>query len=194
MTLADLDPVALLILWGVLAGIGRLAQGKEKGQGRPRPRSGPPARRDPATRRQPTTFEELLAEMQGRLEEAPEDAIGDRDGVTALPSAEEVEERESLEVIPVPVSLETPSREFGREAADDRMLETQRAIAERVREAEARNRGWRLSDHDRFDAEIRRTAPRPAAVRHSTRPPLRQAIVWREILGTPVGLREPGES
>jgi hypothetical protein len=190
---AALDPVLLLVLWAVMAGLGRLASGnKAKQQRPPPPPDGGTGSPGPPVRKAPETFEELLAEMRGQSEHAREDRIGDRAEAGALPSAEEVEERQSLEIEPVVVSLEVPVREPGREAADDRMVATQRAIDERLRAAEARNRSWRLSDHERFDAEIRRVRPDVTRVR-SARPPMRQAIVWREILGPPVGLREPGQ-
>jgi hypothetical protein len=200
MVLAALDPIVLVLLWGGLALFGRLAKGAQKGPG------GTPVPRPPRPQGQPETFEELLAEMRGQLQGAEEpeprvinergevdDWVGVRRETHALPGAEEVEELESWDaVLPVPVSHDSDVRVPGREAADDRSVAFQATIARRLKAAEARNRGRGSEDHRAFDAKIRRTKP----VIATARPPkqsLRQAIVWREILGKPIALREHEE-
>ena len=89
---------------------------------------------------------------------------------------------------PLIVSLETePERAERVEAAyDDRAEAASRA---RIEAARARDRALNAADHAEFDHRIRQPAggaARPA--RH--RPDLREAIIWREILGPPVSLRE----
>jgi hypothetical protein len=106
-----------------------------------------------------------------------------------LPSAEEVEERDSLEgrSLEVEESLEViddrPARRQRVEVdADDSAEEV---VQRRILEAEARNRPLNAADHRRFDAEIRPAAaatdPKPGTGRNR----LHDAIVWRELLGPP---------
>ena len=86
-----------------------------------------------------------------------------------LPGAEEVEERETLEIEREAVSLEVPAPVVGREIIDlDDQVEI--VAARRIREAELRNRGWQASDHRAFDARIRRpkAAATPTARRRIT--------------------------
>lgn len=184
----DLDPgILLLLLWGLLSIFGGIAKKKQQRSQRPGQSPVPP----PRSRREPATFEDLLADMREQLEAAQraeraeqEEGAGGRE---PLPWEEEVEEVESLEVEPVVVSMEGPAR-IEERAIVDSDLEGQRLIAERLREAEARNRAWRLDDHRQFDARIRapaaEAAPPPRHVRD-----LRRAVIWREILGKPVSLR-----
>lgn len=184
----DLGPfLPFLILYGVLSLLGRAAKKRQGAR-----EAAPPARqRVPG---KPETLEDLLAEMRGQLEQArtmDDAASGPRIGRPAgqpLPDAEEVEERESLEIEREAVSLEVPAPVIGREIID---LDDQAELvaARRIREAERRNRGWQASDHRAFDERIRRTRPLAVPV-HRARPDLRQAMVWREVLGPPVGLRD----
>jgi hypothetical protein len=198
VTFAALDPIVLVVMWGVLALVGRLAGGKGK--------KGAPRRPTSQPQREPETFEELLAEMAGlpRAEEpVPPVQVNERGEVDEwvgvrreshqLPAAEEVEELESWDVVvPVPVSYDSDVRVPGREDADDRSLAFQETIARRLKAAEARNRGRGLADHEAFDRKIRRKKPVVAKVK-PPRQSLRQAIVWREILGKPIALSEHGE-
>ncbi len=66
--------------------------------------------------------------------------------------------------------------------------------ARRRRESAARRDAPRTAaDHDRFDARIRKEAADATAVAvpaESSRPDLRQALIWREILGPPKSLRD----
>lgn len=203
----DLDPgLLLLLLWGVLSIFGGMAkkrqQGQQQQQRRRQQQAAQPGTRE-RTRRQPETFDDLLTEMREQLEEAKraearQRAEADRPGLPRpeaverprepLPWAEDVEERESLEEEPVIVSLETPVTIEEREMVDSD-LEAQRLIASRLQAAEQRNRAWRLEDHKKFDARIRAAAPEkklPAGRAAA----LRNAVVWREILGKPVSIRE----
>jgi len=73
------------------------------------------------------------------------------------------------------------------------MAQAQAAIAERREVAAEHSRGRTAEDHRRFDREIRRVEKAPPAKRAVALPDLGQAVVWREILGPPVALRD-GES
>lgn len=143
--------------------------------------------------RKPTLPARKAAPPQRRAQptgEADRGPLG-RHSRTRLPSAEEVEERDSLEGI----SLEV---EESLEIIDDRPARRQRAevdsddgaeevVQRRIREAEARNRPLNAADHRRFDAEIRPTAAE-APKSGTGRNRLHDAIVWREILGPPKSL------
>jgi len=155
---------------------------------RPAPR--PEARRPPPpavdTRQEGDQLEELLRGL-GEIAGIP---VPERDRVgrptdRSLPSAEEVEERESLETEPRTVSLEgivvRPDRRMVDQ--DD---EAELIVQRRIREAEARNRSLTRADHQAFDTRIR-AEPRVVAT-PDTRRSLREAIIWREILGPPKGL------
>ena len=183
----DLGPlIPFAILYGILSLLGRAGK---KRQGAPR--QGPPRERVPG---KPETLEDLLAEMRGQLdrartmEESVERPRIGRPARQPLPSAEEVEERETLEIEREAVSLEVPAPVVGREIIDlDDQVEI--VAARRIREAELRNRGWQASDHRAFDARIRR--PKAAATPstpHARR--LREMMIWREVLGPPVALRD----
>lgn len=194
--------IVILLVWGALALVGRFLNRGGNRQQPPRQRPPSPASRQRA-RGKPETFDDLLTEMREQLEaarraEARQRADAERPGLPRpepverprqpLPWAEEVEERESLEEEPVVISLEEPAP-IGEREIVDLDEEAEAVIARRLREAELRNRGWRLEDHQEFDAWIRVAAPqrKPAAGRAAA---LRNAVVWREILGKPVSMRE----
>jgi hypothetical protein len=107
-----------------------------------------------------------------------------------LPEAEDVEERTSLEEEENVVSLETevtrPARP--RYDHDDAAEEVARR---RIAAAEARSGELTKAEHLRFDQRIRQEPAEHTAVRRYTPAQLRDAIVWREILGPPVSEREP---
>ena len=106
-----------------------------------------------------------------------------------MPGAEEVEERDSLETDREAVSLETLDDRSERPVEDfDDQAEA--VLARRLAVAEARTSGRTLLDHRRFDEAIRAPVPVKPPVRR--RPGLRQALVWREILGPPVSLKRAG--
>jgi hypothetical protein len=167
-----------------------------------------PASGDP-TQREGSRLEQLLRELERNLEQAgglprpkpeaqraPEiqrkPEIQRRPEVIRLPQAEEVEERVSLEEPEKVMSLETqvlrPSRP--RYDHDDTAEEIARR---RIAAADARSGELTRADHARFDQRIRQEPADHTAVRRYTPAQLRDAIVWREILGPPVSERDsPG--
>lgn len=151
-------------------------------------RSAPPARQavrfkpKPAPPRQ----REVAQDDRGPMGRAPR---------TRLPSAEEVEERTSLEdegrlveerrLRNVEVFAERPER-----VIQNRDEEAAAVAARRIRSAEARNRPHEAVDHASFDQSIRKPEQPVAARSRLNVQGLRQALVWREILGPPKALQD----
>ncbi|MFL5496516.1 MAG: hypothetical protein ACJ8DC_19180 [Gemmatimonadales bacterium] len=154
------------------------------------PRPMPPVKFDP-TQREGRQLEQLLRQLGHTLEQSggPLGRAPDR----RIPTAEEQEERESLEVAPVARSLESePTRSI--RVTVDQDDEAERVAARRIAEAEGRIRPLTKADHRAFDQRIRQEpADKTATPGYSVRR-LRDAVIWREILGPPVSLRDPGHS
>jgi hypothetical protein len=150
------------------------------------PRTLPPPAGVDATQHEGARLEGLLRDLGRTLETA-------RVRTTLPPvraGEEDVEERESLEVVPEVVSLERDVRRAERTRVDqDDQAEA--VVSRRIAAAEARNAAHTPADHRGFDRKIR---PEPAdhtavATRSYTAQQLRDAVVWREILGPPASLR-----
>ncbi|MGE0556562.1 MAG: hypothetical protein AB7R55_24320 [Gemmatimonadales bacterium] len=190
--------VALLAVFFVLNLISRGVQQQKRGRGAPRRRA--PERLPSGGsegRRQPQSIKDLLDEFRRAMEEAERRSKGEDVVVLEPPTPVEedeeddldaIEERESLEVVPEVRSIEAPVRVVERSVVDldD---EAEAAIRERLRWAEQTARGRRPGDHAAFDARIRRK-PEVEEEPEAARPDLRQAIIWREVLGPPVSLRD----
>lgn len=111
-----------------------------------------------------------------------------RPGDAILEDAEEVEELDAYDDVPVVVSIEDPIVRPERPIID-RDSGAEQAIRRRLLAAEARLTGRSKADHARFDERIRvppEEAPPQRAVLQPI--PLRQAMMWREILGPPKSL------
>jgi hypothetical protein len=187
----DLSGLIILALFWFLVNL----LGKGKGQGkqpRQRPRPAPPTSQGQAdaTQREGSQLEALFRELERRLEQAsPERGPRGRPASIALPPAEEVEERESLGVEPEVVSLEEEAKRPARLRVD-RDEGAERIEAARVAAAQARSGALTRADHAVFDARVRQQPADATAVRPPTPERLRQAMIWREILGPPVSLRD----
>jgi hypothetical protein len=107
-----------------------------------------------------------------------------------LPSAEEVEERQTLETDPEVVSLEQEVRRPARPRLD-RDERAEQIEEARVAAAQARSGALTRADHKAFDARIRQEPADATAVRALSPEQLRRAVIWREILGPPVSARDP---
>lgn len=188
----DLGPLLLLgFMWLVVNAIrkagsappgGKRPPGSTPGAARP----GPPPGAD-ATQREGLQLEELLRQLGRTLdgESGPAGRAPDR----RLPPAEEVEEVESLETVSEVLSLETdPSRP--RRAVIDQDDQAEQIVARRLKAAAAHSAPRTRAGHQAFDARIRQEAADKTATRGYTARQLRDAIVWREILGPPVSLRD----
>jgi len=150
----------------------------------------PPASGADPTQREGERLEELLRNLGRTLDQAsgPMGRAPDR----RLPPAEEVEEAQSLEWLPQVRSLETPPNRPGRVIVDQDDGAEQ-LVARRIAEAEARSGPRTRADHQAFDRRIRQEPADKTAVRPPRTKQLRDAVLWREILGPPVALRRPDE-
>jgi hypothetical protein len=70
--------------------------------------------------------------------------------------------------------------------------EAEMIVQRRIREAQERDRALSKVDHQAFDSRIRAVADATRVARPKL-DSLRRAIVWREILGPPVALRDDRE-
>jgi hypothetical protein len=176
--------------------------GRARGESQPRPRTGaqvpqphPPTARDPsqrdATQREGSRLEQLLRELERNLEQA----AGGQGRTTVrlptppLPDDEDVEERGSLEVPERVVSLETGVKRPER-VTYDQDSGAEDLVRRRIAAAEARSGALTKAGHKAFDTQIRQEPADHTAVRRYTTAQLRDAIVWREILGPPVSERD----
>ena len=157
----------------------------EPGHGTPRPLPRP-ATMDP-TQREGSQLEQLLRQLGRTLDQAgdPLGRLPDR----PIPSAEEEEEGQSLEVTPVVRSREIDVPRISRLPVDQDD-EAERVAARRISAAEGRDRGHSKADHLAFDQRIKREPADKTSTRGYTVRKLREAVVWREILGPPVSLRD----
>ncbi len=204
----DLGPLLLLGLgWLVLNAIRKAGSAPPGGK---RPPEGPRSTALPgspgtkrtsvapgadSTQREGLRLEELFRELGRTLEEAsaPADrAPANRAPQRKLPPAEEEEELESLEIVPEVRSLETaPVRVQRVEIVQDDLAE--QTVARRLKAAQAHSAPRTRPDHRAFDARAQQEVADKTATRRYTARQLRDAVVWREILGPPVGLREEEE-
>ncbi|NNG16287.1 MAG: hypothetical protein HKM89_07390 [Gemmatimonadales bacterium] len=146
------------------------------------------------TQREGSALERMLQQLGaelGQLEGGQRGPMG-RDAEVELPSAEEVEEREILDK-PVRRVERTPVVRQSRDVVD--RDDEAKALVQRRRAAAAeRNRPLTLADHRAFDAKIRQAPAKVSAQSRSksrfSAKQVRQAIVWREILGPPMALRD----
>jgi len=106
-----------------------------------------------------------------------------------LPSEEEVEERESLETEEQIHNLETEARRPVRLEVDFDD-EAEAVVQRRIRAAQSRDKPLGREDHKVFDAKIRAVVADNTRVSRPSIASLKQAMVWREILGPPVSLRK----
>jgi hypothetical protein len=162
----------------------------------PQPRPYPPTAPHPslgdATQREGSRLEQFLRQLERNLEQAggAQKRPPARPPLPALPDDEDVEERESLERPERVVSLETEVRRPER-VEYDQDSGAEELVRRRIAAAEARSGPLKRTDHKAFDARIRQEPADHTAVRRYTPAQLRNAIVWREILGPPVSERDP---
>jgi len=152
------------------------------------PGGGPPL---DATQREGSQLERLLRELGRTLDQAGEQ--GKRPTIRTLPpirtppAGKPAKKGESL------VSTEGQSLELdparGERAVEDLDDEAERVVEQRIAAAEANLRPLSETDHRMFDERIRQEPADKTATRTYTPKQLRDAVVWREILGPPVSLR-----
>jgi hypothetical protein len=137
------------------------------------------------TQQEGTRLELMLREFQRALEDAGREG---RPVETPGLRYEEMEEGRSLEVEPETTSLEdVVSRPARRRVDQDD--EAEQIEVRRIKAAAARDTARSPADHVVFDERIRQQPADHTAVRTYSAQQLRDAVVWREILGRPVSLR-----
>jgi hypothetical protein len=147
--------------------------------------AGRPAHSDP-TQREGYRLETLLKELAKTLDQSS-GPLG-RGPDAPLPTAEESEEAVSLEGPAQVVSRELPVARGGRPEVDQDD-EAEQVAARRIAAAEARGGPLTVADHLTFDSRIRQEPADHTATTAYSSSKLRQAVVWREILGPPKAFR-----
>jgi hypothetical protein len=142
-----------------------------------------------ATQREGLRLETLLKELAQTLDQST-GPLG-RTADVRLPDAEDSEEGGSLETPAEVVSREVPVIR-GERLPIDQDDQAEQVVARRIAAAEARSGPIRVADHVAFDQRIRQEPADHTATPGFTAEKLRQAVVWREILGPPLGLQDPG--
>ena len=137
------------------------------------------------TQQEGSRLERMLRELQQSLEEA---AQARQPEPVPWPSAEEVEERTSLEEVPEIRSLEEEVHRAPRKLVD-RDDEAASFETRRIAAAAARDHTRTRADHAAFDQRIRQEPAEHTATPGFTPEQLRNAVIWREILGPPVSER-----
>jgi hypothetical protein len=155
----------------------------------PPPAVGRGTHADP-TQREGLRLETLLRELAQTLDQSS-GPLGRAPDVP-LPSAEESEEGASLETSPRVESRELPVTRNERLPVDQDD-EAEQIAARRIAAAEARSGPLTGVDHLTFDQRIRQEPADHTATTAFSAAKLRQAVVWREILGPPLGLRDPSD-
>ena len=186
----------IALVWAFFKLVSRSREDSATGQPMRRPAQEGLRRVEDPPREEGRALRMLLRELEGALNKGATGptSVGrgpvGRPAARRLPSAEEVENREVLEVAPEVESLE---RDPGRaeRAAVDQDDQAEQVIARRAASAASRAGGRTPADHQRFDQQIRRESADHTATRALTPQQLRSAVIWREILGPPVSLREP---
>jgi hypothetical protein len=174
-----------LAVWFLVSAVSRMGRGSRPPSGTPRqtPQRSVHLRLGSDRTRQPGSgLEIMLRELQQALES------GASRPSTGKPAVSRTLEGDSLEVEPEARSLEdeVTRADRGTIDLDD---EAQQIVARRLKAAAAREHAPPAETNQVVSSEIR---PEPAdhtATRGYTRRQLRDAVVWREILGPPVSER-----
>lgn len=159
---------------------------KPRSTAKPPPRTAPrPAGGSDPTQREGARLQELLRDLGRTLDQAagPQGRPADH----RLPPAAEVEDRRTLEASAEVEEREARRRERPMVDQDD---EAEAVVARRLREAAQHGAPLTGADHLAFDSRIRQQPADHTATRPYSAAQLRNAMVWREILGPPVALRE----
>jgi hypothetical protein len=146
---------------------------------------GAPARRQPG-------MGDLLSEVRRALEEAARQQQARAAQPAMEPTEFEEEEGESLEVDRrEPESLEIVDVARPERIAPDRVQEGRAIVSQRRKWADEQTGPITAADHRAFDDRIRRPeAPPPVSPAVARAARLRDRLIWREILGPPVALRD----
>jgi hypothetical protein len=206
-----LDPgfaIGIGVLWVILNLLGRkkrVPDMKPRPRGTQPPSGLPPSTGQDATQVEGMRLQDLLRELGKTLENAsgsqrPQPKPGFPASAKRLPAPAKrpapvvtSEEGDSLETAAEVQSLEGEVRRAQRVEVDSDE-EAEAIAAKRVAAAEANVRPLGAADHMAFDARIRQQPADATATQVSSMRRLRDAVVWREILGPPVSLRDYDQS
>jgi hypothetical protein len=181
---------AVWFVVGLLGRAGRKNQGLKPNRQPPSRRPLPQAHGNDPTQQEGSRLELVLREFQRAMENAGEQ---ERPAQSLPQRYEEIEEGRSLEAEPEVVSLETVVSRPGRRRVDQDD-EAEQIEARRIKAAAKRDSARSPVDHAAFDQRIRQQPAEHTAARGYTAKQLRDAIIWREILGPPVSLRRESET
>ena len=190
-----MDPgvaIGVGVLWLLFNLFGRKRKSLDP-KDRPTARPGvhPPVRL-PSTGSDPTQMEGArLQDLLRELGKTLDTAAGQRGRPVPgrLPAPKRVEPPRSLEATTEARSLEEDVQRPTRAVvdADD---EAEAIVARRIAAAEANARPLEAADHLAFDARIRQEPADATGTKGYSMRRLRDAVVWSEILGPPVSLRD----
>jgi hypothetical protein len=157
--------------------------------------AGPPSRRPtappPRSSEPAPTLEHPRAARVGRMAQVKQDERGPlgRRANVELPSAEEAEDRTSFDDMVAPATPRRPVDQASRlRTVIDQDEAAEAVVARRLREVEARNRPISAADHAAFDKSIRQGDGSTAPPARFGADQIRQAYIWKEILGQPKSL------
>jgi hypothetical protein len=153
-----------------------------------------PGRASPpdAIQREGSQLEQLLRELGRTLDQAGQQ--GKKPTVRTLPPTRaRLPSRPAKKAEPLVPASEGQSLELDP-SRDDRAVEdlddeAERVVEQRRAAAEANLRPLSEADHRVFDERIREEPAVKTATRAYTLKQLREAVIWREVLGPPVSLR-----
>lgn len=129
-----------------------------------------------------------LRQSQARLARNPERGPMGRHSRASLPAAEDVEERDTLEGSSLEIEERVENLDNRMRQQVDQDDQAEAVVQRRLQQAAARNREHRNADHKAFDKQIREPAPDQKVERRYSASSMRDAFVWREILGPPKAL------
>ncbi len=204
----EISPLfVLLVVWWLFGLLTSGKRGKQRRDqrgtrpGAPAPAPLPPARAEGAdpTQQEGSKLERIMREFERALEETSQQRQPTADAEPSWDAQEEweVEEPESRSLEQFEPEVRSMEDDFFRPEREVVVLggDQDALQAGRVAYAESRNRAMTAADHQRFDARIRAPqAPVPSV--EADAPPderllrLRQAIIWREVLGPPVAMQD----
>ena len=182
-TPADNDPAeGELSLEKILKEIERVKVEAERRQAPP-PRAAAPKPRFPRPAENPS---------QGRQwgKGSPERGPMGRKSRIALPEVTDTEERGSLEVEERVISFDEGVSERAGRAIVDQDEGAEAVVRQRIQAAEHRTRAGREAAYQAQQKSDRDAAVAKTQAAKTATDRMRSAIIWREILGPPVGLRD----